>query len=86
MIPNLRPCRQRQALSLSCTPERVVSRLSEILSDGTARAAMLEGLARVKARLRSPNGNDSRPAAERAADAVLQLLRLKDYEPMREVS
>ena len=68
------------------TPERVVSRLREILSDGTARAAMLEGLARVKARLRSPNGNDSRPAAERAADAVLQLLRLKDYEPMREVS
>jgi hypothetical protein len=35
---------------------------------------MLEGLAQVKARLRAPNPSDPRPAAERAAFAVLELL------------
>jgi lipid-A-disaccharide synthase len=53
------------------TAERVVSRLKELISDGAARITMLEGLARVKARLRSPDSGDARPATERAADAVL---------------
>jgi lipid-A-disaccharide synthase len=53
------------------TAERVVARLKELISDGSARTALLEGLARVKARLRSPDPGDRQPAAERAADAVL---------------
>jgi lipid-A-disaccharide synthase len=57
------------------TAERVVSRIREILPDGQGRATMLEGLVRVKARLRSPNSSDARPAAERAADAILEMLR-----------
>ena len=56
------------------TAERVVARLKEIISDGTARRTMLEGLAGVKARLRSPDSGDPRPAAERAADAILELM------------
>jgi lipid-A-disaccharide synthase len=53
------------------TAERVVSRVKELLSDGKGRTTMLEGLARVKARLRSPDSSDARSAAERAADAIL---------------
>jgi lipid-A-disaccharide synthase len=53
------------------TAERVVARLKELISDGSARTALLQGLARVKARLRSPDPCDRQPAAERAADAVL---------------
>jgi len=53
------------------TAERVVARLREILPDSPARTTMLEGLARVKARLRSPSEQGS--AADRAADAVLAL-------------
>ena len=56
------------------TAERVVSELREILPDGSSRKTMLEGLARVKARLRSPDAADARSAPERAADAVLALL------------
>jgi lipid-A-disaccharide synthase len=51
------------------TAERVVSRLKEILPDGSARNAMLQGLAQVRARLRSPDGTS--PAADRAAEVVL---------------
>jgi lipid-A-disaccharide synthase len=53
------------------TAERVVARLREILPDSPARTTMLEGLAKVKARLRSPSQRGS--AADRAADAVLTL-------------
>jgi lipid-A-disaccharide synthase len=53
------------------TAERVVARLREILPDSPARTTMLEGLAMVKARLRSPSEQGS--AADRAADAVLAL-------------
>jgi lipid-A-disaccharide synthase len=53
------------------TAERVVARMKELVSEGSARATMLEGLAGVKARLRSPVSGDARPAAERAADAIL---------------
>ena len=55
------------------TAERVVSRLREILVDGTARTAMLEGLAGVRARLRSPDTSQQVSAADRVADAVLAL-------------
>lgn len=55
------------------TAEKVVTALREILPDGSARRTMLEGLGRVKLRLRSPDPADPRPAAERAADAVLGL-------------
>ncbi len=54
------------------TAERVVARLKEIIPDGPARTAMIEGLARVKSRLRSPDSDDLRSASERAADAVLE--------------
>lgn len=52
--------------------EKVVSAVREILPDGPARRTMLEGLDRVRRRLRSPDPADPRPAAERAADAILQ--------------
>jgi lipid-A-disaccharide synthase len=58
------------------TAEKVVSRLKEILPDGIARDRMLEGLARVKARLRAPD-TDSGPAkhpADRAAQIILATL------------
>ena len=55
--------------------QNVVSRLQEILPDGPARERMLEGLARVKTRLRAP-GADSGAAqhpADRAADIIMNL-------------
>jgi lipid-A-disaccharide synthase len=54
------------------TAQKVVASLREILLDGPARTRMLEGLTRVKQRLHSP---DTRPAADRAAKSVLELLR-----------
>jgi len=56
------------------TAERVVARLKELISEGTARRTMLDGLARVKAQLRSRDSDDTRPAAERAAQSVLDLV------------
>jgi lipid-A-disaccharide synthase len=57
------------------TAENVVARLNQLIPDGAARDEMLEGLARVKARLRSPSqATDVRPPAERAADTILDLL------------
>jgi lipid-A-disaccharide synthase len=56
------------------TAERVVARLKELISEGTARKTMLQGLARVKAQLRFPYSGDARPAAERAAESVLDLV------------
>ncbi len=56
-------------------PQNVVSRLQEILPDGPARDRMLDGLARVKARL-GPPGADSGSAqhpADRAAEIILNL-------------
>ena len=57
------------------TAKNVVSRLREILSDGPARDRMLEGLARVKARLRAPqagSGPEQHPA-DRAAEIILAM-------------
>jgi lipid-A-disaccharide synthase len=62
------------------TAANVVARLKEILPDRPARDRMLEGLARVKARLRAPapvSGAAARPA-DRAAEIILSLpLRAK---------
>jgi lipid-A-disaccharide synthase len=51
------------------TAENVVEQLNRIIPDGAAREAMLEGLAGVKARLRSEHVHP----ADRAAEAVLEL-------------
>jgi lipid-A-disaccharide synthase len=70
------------------TATNVVSRLQEILPDGDARSSMLEGLAKVKAKLRGPEvaaaspvqtsvqnlaGNSARNPAERAAGIILSM-------------
>jgi len=56
------------------TAENVVARVKEILPDGEARSCMLEGLARVKAKLRAPG----RPPAERAAEIILKMATERD--------
>ena len=56
------------------TAANVVEHLNQIIPDGAAREAMLEELAGVKARLRS-EGGDRRHPADRAADAVLELVK-----------
>jgi lipid-A-disaccharide synthase len=56
------------------TAENVAAKLREILPDGPVREKMKADLAQVRARLQS--GNDSRSAAERAADAVLRTLAM----------
>lgn len=57
------------------TADKVTAHMREIIADGPARDRMLEGLARVKARLRAPEmAEDTRHPAERAADAILGLL------------
>jgi lipid-A-disaccharide synthase len=60
------------------TAANVVARLNQILPDGPARDRMLEGLARVRARLRAP-ASESRPQhpAERAAEIILSLSRIQ---------
>lgn len=57
------------------TAPKVVDQLNRIIPDGPAREAMLEGLAGVKARLRSDASGDRRHPADRAADAVLELVQ-----------
>jgi lipid-A-disaccharide synthase len=58
------------------TAEKVVARLREILPDGTKRDQMIAGLAEVKGLLRGPQADRLHPA-ERAAEAVLGLLRAR---------
>jgi lipid-A-disaccharide synthase len=57
------------------TAEKVVSRMKEILPDGPARDRMLEGMARVKARLRAPQAGSGavQHPADRAAYIILTL-------------
>ena len=61
------------------TPQNVVARLQEILPDGPARTRMLAGLTKVKAQLRTPEGNlkssPSQPPADRAAEIILAMLQ-----------
>ena len=56
--------------------QNVVSRLREILPDGPVRDRMLEGLARVKARLRVPGAESGTPQhpADRAAEIILNCI------------
>lgn len=57
------------------TAAKVVAELQQIIPDGPQRDAMLEGLARVKSRLRPPQENgDVRQPAERAAEIISSLL------------
>jgi lipid-A-disaccharide synthase len=56
------------------TVDNVISRLQPLLADTPARAAMLNGLARVRARLQAGQGGHTQPAAELAAEAVLAAL------------
>ena len=55
--------------------QNVVSRLREILPDGPVRDRMLEGLPRVKARLRVPGADSGAPQqpADRAAEIIMNL-------------
>jgi lipid-A-disaccharide synthase len=58
------------------TAHKVVERLKEILPDGLARERMIEGLARVKSRLRAPAGaagEAMRHPADRAAELILAM-------------
>ncbi len=58
------------------TAEKLVGKVKEILSDGPARDRMLEGLARVKERLRAPQPDSAaaQHPADRAADIILALV------------
>ena len=60
------------------TAKNIVTRLNEIVPDGPARDRMLEGLARVKERLRAPKADSGAPQhpADRAALAILSLVGL----------
>jgi len=60
------------------TATNVVARLMEILPDGPAREKMLEGLAMVKAKLRGID-TESVPPAQRAADAILALIKAAKF-------
>jgi len=65
------------------TAEKVVARLREILPDGPPRDRMLQGLARVKVRLRAPQagaGTVPHPA-DRAAEIILALLAARAQSP-----
>src|SRR5208337_2145171 len=56
------------------TVENVVSKLSEILIDGSTREEMIRGLAAVRVLLGGTSSDGLQPA-ERAADIILKLLR-----------
>ena len=56
------------------TADKVASNLATILADGTARQRMLEGLARVRTKLRgTTDGNPAIHSADRAAQIILTL-------------
>jgi lipid-A-disaccharide synthase len=57
------------------TAANVVAKVNEILPDGPARNRMLEGLARVKGRLRAPKAAAADPQhpADRAAEIILNM-------------
>jgi len=58
------------------TARDVAAKLREILPDGPAREKMVEGLEGVRAQLQGAAGGGGRqPAAERAAEAILQSLK-----------
>lgn len=55
------------------TAKNVITRLQEILADGTARQRMLAGLAKVKGRLRGSEASPGLHPADRAAEIILSL-------------
>ena len=57
------------------TAQNVAARVKEIIPDGPIRARMLEGLTRVKTRLRGPESSAGGSAADRAAEIILTLPR-----------
>ena len=62
-----------ELVQLDFTAEKVVARLRQIIPDGPSRDRMLEGLAKVKARLRAPAAAPGAPQhpADRAAEIIL---------------
>jgi lipid-A-disaccharide synthase len=56
------------------TAKNVVQKVNEILPDGPAREKMLEGLTRVKAKLRAHEGSDMEHPAGKAADEILNIM------------
>ena len=63
------------------TAASVVEHLQEILPDGAARDKMVEGLARVKWKLRAPEGEVGKAAqspADRAAEIILSIADRKN--------
>jgi lipid-A-disaccharide synthase len=66
------------------TAEKVVARLEDILPDGPSRSRMIEGLARVKARLRAPDG--AQHPADRAAQIILSLPQIVSSLPNMDAS
>jgi lipid-A-disaccharide synthase len=69
-----------ELLQENFTPQSVSSHVREILAEGPARAKMMQGLEKVRAILQN-RGNGRQPAIERAADAVLALLRAGQTAP-----
>ncbi len=63
-----------ELVQVDFTPEKVASAMNKIVSDGPPREEMLEGLRRVKAKLRGEGSGNTHPA-DRAAHAVLELWR-----------
>jgi lipid-A-disaccharide synthase len=59
------------------TAAKVVARLNEILPDGLPRDRMLEGLTRVKAKLRAPQTESelTQHPADRAAEIIFSMIR-----------
>lgn len=59
------------------TAENVVSRVMEILPDGPPRERMVQGLSRVKARLRAPaqSGAPTQDPPDRAAEIILDFMK-----------
>jgi len=61
------------------TADNVVARLNQILPDGFARSKMIAGLAGVSGGLRGPSDEEKLPAAERAAEAIVGMLRARGW-------
>jgi len=76
-MPNLIAGREvaPELVQENLTPENIVARMNQIIPDGPARQAMLEGLLEVRAKLAAPAGSAS--ASDRAADAVLEALKIE---------
>ena len=63
------------------TAENVIEAVQQLLQEGQARRNMVEGLRQIRESLRSSDSNDERPAIDRAADAVVDLLSRRSSSP-----